>query len=185
MMSIKVKDNYKGKKIKQVKGVTEIFDSFFEKELFDNIIEIGSGTGTFSIYFASKAKDMKASFITCDIKKINRANIKELESLDAIIITDDANQNNKIREHVLSSGRNLILNDGDKFRSFITYGPMLKIKDYMFIHDYYYKEKFIFDGLASWDDLENNMKKFNLNISKYTKVFRNYLWLCVTKSGDK
>ena len=47
-MAIKDKEIYKGRTIKQVKGIIKIFDSFFEKEKFQNIIEIGTGNGVFS-----------------------------------------------------------------------------------------------------------------------------------------
>jgi cephalosporin hydroxylase len=180
-MAIKDKETYKGKKIKQVKGIVEIFDSFFEKEKFDNIIEIGSGVGVFSIYFASKARDMKASFITCDVKMLGKQIRNELKSFDTNIITGDVNKNDYVKKVVSDSGRCLILNDGDKFNSFNTYGPKLKPGDYMFIHDYYYMKKGIFDGLATWDDFEKGIKKFNLIISDYTEIFKKYLWMCIKR----
>ena len=51
----------------------------------------------------------------------------------------------------------------------------------MFIHDYYYKEPSIFDGVATWNDFENGIKKFNLIISDYTKSFEKSLWMCIEK----
>ena len=64
MSAIKDKEKYKGRFTKQVKGVIDVFDSFFEIEKFDNIVEIGSGNGVFSTYLAGKAKDTKSLFLT-------------------------------------------------------------------------------------------------------------------------
>ena len=88
-MAIKDKEIYKGKTIKQVKGITKVFDSFFKKEKFKNIIEIGTGNGAFSIYFAIKAKQMNALFTTIDIKNLNVNTKQDLLNLNSNIIKCD------------------------------------------------------------------------------------------------
>ena len=173
---------YKNIRTKQMMGITNVFDEFFIKEQFDTVIELGTGNGGFTLYIAEKCNEMKADFYTFDIRKIiNSASLKKLKQLGGTFFKEDTNETDRVKDFIKDSGRVLILNDGDKFTSFTLYGPMLKAGDYMFIHDYYDKKKSIFDGLATWSDFENGIEEFNLIISSYTKLFKNYLWMCIKR----
>jgi cephalosporin hydroxylase len=180
-IDIKKREIYEGYGTKQKKGVIEVFDKFFEVEKFDIIIELGTRPGGFAIYLAKKAQEMGSFFYTFDIKGISPKSRYALEQNGGVFFKGDVNQNAKLADFIKSKSRVLILNDGVKFDSFLEYAPMLKYGDYMFIHDYYEGKREIFDGVASYDDLELGLKKFNLEISKCTKIFKDYLWICLNK----
>lgn len=128
---------------------------------------------------------MKADFYTFDIRRIISSNILEnIKQLDGKFFKEDSNKTDRIKNFIEKRGRILILNDGDKFASFNIYGPLLKLGDFMFIHDYYHQKPSIFDGKATWSDFKDGIKKFELNISNYTKMFKKCLWMCIEK-GEK
>ena len=179
-MAIKNKETYKGKIIKQVKGIVKIFDSFFEKEKFDHIIEIGTGNGAFSIYFASKAHEMGASFITYDIKRISSKIKKELTSRNAKVVTCDINKNTDI-DDILKNGRCLILNDGGlKVPEFHRFSKILKKDDIMMSHDYYKGRTTSSGGTVIISDVKEYIQENNLEVIN-EKMFDKFLWLCVVK----
>ncbi len=184
-MSIKISERmiYKNIRTKQMKGTTNAFDNFFIKEQFDTVIELGTGNGGFTLYIAEKCSEMKADFYTFDIRRIiNSKKLKILRELGGVFFKEDTNKTDRVKNFIRDGGRILILNDGDKIASFNMYGPLLKAGDYMFIHDYYYKTPSIFDGVATWDDFKDGIEKFNLVISSYTKLFKNYLWMCIKRN---
>jgi len=186
-MAIKQSDRMRYENIgtKQMKGVVNVFNKFFIKEQFNTVIELGTGNGGFTLYIAEKCNEMKADFYTFDIRQIiNAASLKKLKQFGGTFFKEDTNKTDRVKNFIKDSGRILILNDGDKITSFNIYGPLLKPGDYMFIHDYYYKEPSIFDGVATWDDFKNGIEKFNLVISSHTKLFKNYLWMCIKKGGS-
>jgi cephalosporin hydroxylase len=177
---------YKNIRTKQIKGVTKAFDQFFIKEQFDTVIELGTGNGGFSLYIAEKCNEMKANFYTFDIRHIINSNtLKNIKQLGGIFFKEDTNETDRVKNFIKEGRKTLVLNDGDKFTSFNIYGPRLKPGDYMFIHDYYHKTQSIFDGIATWDDFENGIKKFDLMISDYIKIFEKHLWMCITKENSK
>jgi len=183
-MAIKTDDRmiYKNTRTKQMRGVVNAFDRFFIKERFDTVIELGTGNGGFSLYIAEKCNEMKADFYTFDIRRIINSNIlKNIKQLGGVFFKEDTNETNRVKNFIKEGRRTLVLNDGDKFSSFNIYGPRLKLGDYMFIHDYYFEKPSIFDGIATWNDFENGIKKFDLTISDYTKIFEKYLWMCIKK----
>ena len=183
-MAIESKDRliYKNIRTKQMKGVVDTFNNFFIKEQFDTVIELGTGNGGFTLYIAEKCNEMKANFYTFDIRRIISSNaLEKLKYFGGIFFEEDSNKTDRVKNFIEEGGRTLILNDGDKITSFNIYGPLLKSRDYMFIHDYYYKEPSIFDGVATWNDFKNGIKKFNLIISDYTKSFEKSLWMCIEK----
>lgn len=180
-MAIKDKERYHGRLIKQVRGIISIFDSFFEKNKFDNIVEIGSGNGAFSIYFAEKSKDMNFSFTTIDIRPINSKIRKELVELGANVLTGDINVNTHIEDIVKEKGRCLILNDGGlKVPQFIRFSKLIKEDDIILTHDYYKNRKTPVAGVIVMKDVEEYIKKYQLQIIN-EKMFDESLWLCVIK----
>ena len=107
-MVVKEREIYKGKVIKQKKGTIKIFDSFFEKEKFKNMVEIGTGNGIFSTYFASKAKKMGSSFTTYDINSISNKIKRMLIELNADVVTCDINKNTDI-ENIITDKKRFLL----------------------------------------------------------------------------
>jgi hypothetical protein len=185
IMAIKDKEIYKGKTIKQVKGITKVFDSFFKKEKFKNIIEIGTGNGAFSIYFATKAKQMNALFTTIDIKNFNVNTKQDLLNLNANVIKCDINKNTYIEEILKEKDRCLILNDGGgKVPEFNRFCKKIKSNDVLMTHDFYVDRKTSASGIIVMNDVELLIEKNGLNII-YSNLFDNFLWLCVTKMGEK
>lgn len=180
-IAIKNREVYEGYYTKQKKGATKAFNKFFEEEKFDIIIELGTNPGGFAVYLSEKALGMGTSFYTFDIRPVNAEVICGLEQNGGVFFKEDVNQNNRLADFIKSKSRVLVLNDGDKYNSFLEYAPMLKHGDYMFIHDYYVDERKIFDGLASYADLESGLEDFDLEVSRYTEMFKNYLWLCLNK----
>lgn len=178
-MAIKDKEVYRGEVIKQVRGIVGIFDKFFEQERFDNIIEIGSGNGVFSIYFADKAKVMNSQFITYDIRQIKPEIKKEIISRGATVVTCDVTENTDIERIIKSKGRCLILNDGGfKVPEFHRFAPVLKKGDVMMSHDYYKGRKETSGGTVVISEVVDAIKENNLKII-YEKLFDSALWLCV------
>lgn len=179
-MAIKNKEVYNGKTIKQVKGIVGVFDAFFKNEKFDNIVEIGTGNGGFSIYFAIKSNEMRAEFTTYDIKKINPKTQKELKFLNARVVTCDINKSD-IEDVIKDEGRCLILNDGGlKVPEFHKFAKFMKKDDIMMTHDYYKGRKEVLAGTIVLSEVINSISKYSLQIINES-LFDSYLWLCVTK----
>lgn len=183
-MAIKNKEKYKGRFIKQVKGVVDVFDSFFKKEKFKNIVEIGTGNGVFSTYIAAKAKSINSSFTTFDIKPIGAKIKKELVDLNANVFTCDVNKNCDIEDIISSDGRCLILNDGGlKVPQFFRFSKLVKKDDIILTHDYYKNGKSA-GGSIVIEDVKECIKDNNLKIIN-EKMFDKFLWLCVIKRLNK
>lgn len=179
-MAIKEKEIYKGKIIKQKKGIIKVFDSFFKKDKFVNIVEIGTGTGVFSTYFAFRAKEMGASFTTYDIKSISNKIKKELIELGTNVVTCDVNKDTAIEDIIANEGRLLLLNDGGlKIPQFLRFGKLIKKDDIILSHDYY-KNREVSSGIIIIEDVKECVEKNNLEIIN-EELFDNYLWLCVIK----
>jgi hypothetical protein len=179
-MAIKNKEKYKGSYIKQVIGIIDVFDSFFEREKFKNIVEIGTGNGVFSTYFAAKAKDINSSFTTFDIRSVSPKMKQELINLDAEIIICDINKNSYIEDIICREGRCLILNDGGlKVPQFFRFSKLIKKDDIILTHDYYKNEKPA-GGVIVPEDVEEYIKNNNVEIIN-EKMFDAFLWLCVIK----
>jgi len=171
-----------GNKIKQRKGIREVFDSFFKKEKFDCIFEIGTGNGLFSTYFADKAIQINSSFVTFDIKDIPNKTKDIIKDLNGIFINKDINDDHLIEESLMSNKKCLILNDGAlKVPGFIRFSKVLKKKDILLTHDYYSNKKPGF-GIVVYDDIKESINENNLKII-YEDIFLKYfLWLCVRRS---
>jgi hypothetical protein len=178
----KNKEVYKGKIIKQKKGIVKVFDSFFKKEKFKNIVEIGTGNGAFSTYFAKKAKDMGSSFITYDIKKISKKVEKELLMLGGTVVTCDINKSTDVENIIADEGRFLLLNDGGlKVPEFLRFAKLIKVCDIILTHDYY-KDRKTTAGIVVIEDVKKCIEKNNLEIIN-EELFDDALWLCVKRTA--
>jgi len=175
------REKYKNIGMKQKKGIINIFNNFFKKEKFNAIVEIGTGNGAFSIYLAEKAKKMNASFMTFDIKKINKKIKKELNNLGGIFYHEDINKNTKIETLLKKSDRVLILNDGAlKLPQFKRFSPLLKKNDCLMTHDYFTSKDKKGPGRIVFDEVIEYIKKYQLTIS-YEKELEPFIWLCCIK----
>lgn len=180
-MGIINKEKYIGVTIKQVKGVLSLFDSFFELEKFDNIIEIGTGNGGFSSYIAQKCMEMHAEFTTYDINKINIPHIEQhLKILNVNVITKDVNDDELIEKLLKYGGRCLLLIDGAlKSPQFNRFAKIIKPNDIMMAHDYYRDEIQSEYGTFVLTEVQDAITENNLEI--VYSGFENYLWLSVKK----
>jgi len=180
-MGITNKEKYIGVTIKQVKGIFPLFDSFFELEKFDHVVEIGTGNGGFSSYIAQKCFDMKSKFTTYDINKINNPHIeKHLQILNVNVITKNVNDDKHIEDIIKNDGRCLLLIDGAlKTPQFNKFASLIKVNDIIMTHDYYKDETVSEYGTFVFSEVEQAIDDNNLTI--VYKAFDNYLWLCVEK----
>jgi len=159
--------------------------AFFEKEKFNNIVEIGTGWGKFSLYLAKKSKEMSAEFITFDIRDISEDIKNQLVQLGGIFYNEDVNKSNKIEDMVSSAGRVLILNDGAlKTPQFKRLAPVLKQTDFILTHDYYVGQKEPASGGISLGEVTQEIIDNNLEVC-YKDLFDYYLWLCCVKRVKK
>jgi hypothetical protein len=168
--------------MKQRKGVIVSFDEFFKKEKFDNIAEIGTGSGNFSIYLAKKAKDISATFVTFDIRDILGQSVKNrLTKLGGIFLKEDINKSIAIENLLRGAGRVLILNDGAlKLPQFKRFSPLLKNGDCLMTHDYYISTKYRSVGRITLGEVIHYIQKDDLRIS-YENIFEKFIWLCCIK----
>ena len=170
-----------GRKVKQWKGIMKVFDSFFKRERFDCIFEIGTGNGLFSIYFANKADIMGCSFITFDIKNISN-DVKDLIRMsNGVFINEDINDNNLIEKSLITNNKCLILNDGAlKIPGFIKFSKLLKKGDILLTHDYYKNEESGY-GIITYGDIKECIDENNLEIIYKDIFLKHFLWLCVRR----
>jgi len=169
------------KGMKQKKGVLDVFDSFFAKEKFKTIIEIGTGSGNFSIYLAKKSKEMSATFITFDIKDISEKVKSRLNKLDGCFYCEDINENNMIERLLESFSRVLILNDGAlKLPQFKRFAPLLKKDDCLMSHDYYKHKDEKSSGRITFYEVSEYIEEYKLRVV-YENILENFLWLCCIK----
>lgn len=175
-----IEEGQREKGMKQKKGIMKIFDVFFEKEKFDSIIEIGTGSGNFSLYIAKKAKEMEAYFVTFDIVDINENIKNQLIQLGAVFYNEDVDKSNRIENMINTGGRILLLNDGGlKVPQFKKYAPLLKQNDIIMSHDFYETEKNSAAGIIIMDDIKKDINNNNVQICY--KEFIQFLWLCCVK----
>jgi hypothetical protein len=182
MRGIINKETYKGLTIKQVKGIFDVFEEFFNKRYFDNIYEIGSGNGGFSMWLAKKANEMNATFTTVDIKPIEKEVQSEIEFYGGVFKNVEHKQGNV--DEVLIKGRhNLLLIDGaEKVPPFKYFAKFIRPGDFMLTHDFYSNEEDYEYGTFTLKDVATSIIENKL-IIKFNELFDGTLWLCVTK-GD-
>jgi len=169
------------KGMKQKKGIIDVFDLFFEKELFNDIVEIGTGSGNFSVYTSKKASEMGASFTTFDVKDVKPFIKNQLNKFGGIFYNEDINQNTIIEDILKSDKRVLILNDGAlKLPQFKRFAPLLKKNDCLMSHDYYKSDNDKSKGRITFGEVHEYIDKYNLKIC-YEKLLETFLWLCCIK----
>lgn len=172
------REKYNGIGMKQKKGIIEVFSTFFADEKFDIIIEIGTGSGAFSVIIAEKAKEMRSKFYTFDIKLPELSMMRRLTKLGVIFSKESIDSNNIIEDIINNNpnSRLLILNDALKEKHLKRFAEVIKPGDCILSHDY--------GTEYTIKDVNAVLKKNNLKVS-YEKLFRpEFLWLCCIKSEE-
>ena len=176
-----------GKSVAQAPMAFLIFPKFLEKERFDSIIEIGSGTGTLSLFLAFCCHLNKSDFLTIDKKKISEEVCNSIKLLGGRFYQTDVYANNcmeLIKNEFNSKKRVLLLCDGAiKKRCINTFSQYLKVNDVIMGHDYF-ESKQIFKAQKHWrscelidSDIEKTCKDHNLE-KLYEDVFNTIYWTC-------
>lgn len=177
------KKKYKGVPHKQADNVFEIFDRFFEQQTFDVIIELGSGTGGFSLYLAEK---LGKKFHTFDL--VNKMDIysdvkTRIKKLGSSIYFEDVFKSSTLKTLLNSKERILLLCDnGDKLKELTVFASYLKKNDVIMSHDYFptvvdYENQNTWKCCAITDKDENDS-----TLETYCQDdFNSCFWMCRKK----
>ena len=172
----------------QVPKAPETFNNILKD--FDNIVEIGTCRGIFSIWLYNNKKP-DAKFTTYEIDP-NWIQIPEkYKSLIDIKIMDcfSPECTEDIKSKIQAKGRSLLLCDGGhKNQEFNLYAQYLKPQDVIMLHDYTHNEQdhTEFNTIksqynwphvpeSSYDQIANTVKEENLEPYMYEE-FKNVLW---------
>lgn len=163
----------------QVKGATFAFDQFFNLESFDQIIELGTGSGTFSLFFSFYCFVNNADFCTFDIKETKFKD--KIENLGGKVVSDDIMENKDYIISLLSkTKRTLMLCDnGNKPLEVNTFSKYMKIDDYIMAHDFFYDRKKT-DNLWNCEISNDRINNENLEY-KYRDIFDPVFWCCLRR----
>lgn len=136
----KMKDRHWRLKVNGIKcGQTPTVIEPFKEVLssFDNIIEIGSNQGGFTI-FLYFTKNKEANLVSYDISKHFEGAKKRYPNIDFRIgncFNKETHQ--EIKDLIQSPGKTLLLCDGgNKIKEFNTFSSYLKSGDVIMLHDY-------------------------------------------------
>lgn len=191
-MSTKYLDIY----MEQVKDISIKFDTFFEKNKFNTIIEIGTCHGGLSMYLALAANAMGAKFFTFDIvNDLKKPHL--LEALNGTFFQLDVFKNKaiKIITHRLNEENNRVLllcDGGKKIKEFNLYAQYLKPSDVIMAHDYFTSMKKFHHQHKQpvWkcceitlNDIKESLLKYN--ILSYHPEFEDSFWFCGKRVKEK
>ncbi len=192
--------SYLGTRIQQNPNVFTIFEEFFSRNQFDQVMEIGTGFGGLSMFLKDQSDKMGAKFITFEIseqKKMNLlANIEFVNRNIDIRVGDIFNEDiiETIGDLISQYGRTLILCDGgNKIREFNIFSDFLKSGDVIMAHDFARDgetfEAEIKDTIWNWleiqeRDIRDCCNKNNLE-DYFDNKFEEIAWCCKIKSYQK
>jgi len=179
--------------VQQVPTAFEIFTSFFAKESFDYVIEIGTSYGGLSLYLHEQSLINNFKFTTYDISdsRLKRA-WGNLQIPFDYRIEDCFSQTTKEEiVGVLQNNKCLLLCDGgNKIEEFNTFGAFLSKGSYIMAHDYspnkeYFKAN-ISNKVWNWLEIRDSdvaaaQTSYNLRESDYHSDFTNVVWLSCIK----
>ena len=180
--------NLNGIKVQQRKEIFDIFPSFFEKEKFDKVLEVGTHHGGLASWLWELSNKHNFKFKTYDIKDYLKSVREYYGGVPFDFTQIDVRQGSGMEEIINqiseSNKKCLVLIDGGaKNKEFNIYAPYLKFNDIIMTHDYapsieYFNEhiyKKIWLYLESWDaklEWEKN------NLEKIYPEFQNVVWSC-------
>lgn len=185
--------DYKGYPAMQNKNAYATFQSFFEKEKFEYVIEIGTAYGGLAYFLHEQSLQHKFKFTTFD---------KHRERLDEKWHNKhpfDFRQLNCFDEtayefivSVLQENRCLLLCDGgNKAGEFNAFAKYLQPQSFIMAHDYARNSNHFLQHIKGkiWNwheisdhDVEDSMLLYNVYKSKYFIDFENVAWLCCIKN---
>jgi hypothetical protein len=192
---------YKNIMIQQHEKFEEVFKDFLEKIRPKRILEIGTGTGGFTLYiretlnsiglYETKIKSFDINPMDLIHRKINELNNIEILK-DNLFFGNDYKlvRYDLIEEFLKNDGVSLVLCDGgNKIKEFNQLAPIIKNGDYIMAHDYVdTKENFIenyLNKIWNWAEITDNDIKYicereNL-ISHNKEKFDSIVWVCKQK----
>ena len=185
--------DYKGYPAMQNKNAYATFQSFFEKEKFEYVIEIGTAYGGLAYFLYEESLKHKFNFITFD---------KHRERLDEKWHKKhpfDFRQANCFDEPVhefivsiLQENHCLLLCDGgNKAAEFNSFSKYLKPRSFIMAHDYARNQNYFLENIKGkiWNwheisdrDVEDCMLMYNICKSEYYSDFERVAWLNCIKN---
>jgi len=202
-MEITVKGycKYKGIIVQQHEQFSTVFFDFLKDIKPVRILEIGTGTGAFTLFLREKLNEIGLSdsiIKSFDINPMDsfHMSINEMDNVEILkenIFSDDDYTLIKydlIEDFIKGDGKTLVLCDGgNKVREFNQISPLLKIGDYIMAHDYVdtennFMENFL-DKIWNWAEIKDEdiieiCQKENL-ISIDKEKFDSIVWVCKQK----
>ncbi len=119
-----------------------MWEKFFMSHEIKALVELGTGSGTFSLFFMLQAIQHGFGFITFDIERpsILQTALGRLTNLDAHCIVGDVFDKAKpFVEAALTGGERPILlycDNGDKPKEIETFFHLMHTGDYLVVHDW-------------------------------------------------
>jgi predicted O-methyltransferase YrrM len=138
------KENYHELPMSQKKGVCKTFGRFFVVEMFDKIVELGTGNGTFTWFLADQAKKYGTELHSFDIIEAKISVVREeiVAAGGNLYVTDVLSKPHPTVIELLKDGRVLLLCDnGNKIKEWHLYSSYLKEQDVIMAHDYFSGKK--------------------------------------------
>jgi len=169
----------------QARGTIAAFVEFFRDHQFTQIIELGTGRGSLSTFFAYCQYITQGKFYTYEIKHVSRSVVKLIVGLSGKVYssTDLWEIKRSIKVAIQRSGPTLVLCDnGNKIKEVQAFGPILKSGDFIMAHDFWPEGR---TSDAWWceitlADIAESMEKENI-VRVHEDLFDPVFWFCGRK----
>lgn len=127
-------ETYQGFFMGQREGVMKVFDKFLKYNMFDKVIEIGTGRGGFALYLSDT---LTSTFHTMDIADTVPDVLKQIiKDNGSHIYTEDCFATLTVKD-LTGYGRTLLLCDGgNKIEEVAVFSKYLKSGDMIMAHDF-------------------------------------------------
>lgn len=167
----------------QATNVINRFNNFFNRESFDQIIELGTGTGVFSSYLSFYTFMNEAEFHTFDIKESEFDD--KIQKLGGNVYKCDIMKNEQlIKELIIAKDKRTLLlcDNGNKIEEVKMFSQYLKSKDIIMAHDYFYKKGENLPWSCEITDKDISEVMINNNLEYiYKSTFNSIFWCCLLK----